>query len=709
MKLKAHTNKLETNVKTESINFGIGDASVVIEILRNRLYSFPIRTLVQEYICNARDAVRESGNEFKIDIQKPTRLEPTFKVRDYGTGISPDAMVDVFVKYGASTKRGTDEQTGGFGIGAKSAWAYTDSFTIVSYWGGMERHYIAHTGKNNNGSLDLILEQKSDQPSGLEIQIAVDSKDIEAFCDAINRACYFWEIKPNGVGETSKGLQIADELHQFTNLPYNVQSATVGLLLSVDGVPYPLTQTILDNCPNLKAITQLLDVNATLVLKIGNDAVDVSADREKIAENEHTFKGLEIIAKRIYEKLIKDVKNRHSKLNSVLEFCKYYEYIYSNFRLEGIANNLKAFKDYSFLGNRYYASTDVYLTNDVFKTINAVKFHNKTKQKKTSNKVFKDDAELITLGAILEGRIFYRDQKESKVNENRRARQFFADHDKSFIVIENLPNQNQTVFKKILKDLGAKKLSSLKMIDKTTSLANHAYRIKKAPDTLTVHYMDESSYRRYYNASYSKQTKDIDLIGLAKSKKTYVYTILDGSDLNTAPYATSKKEQRLLGLFIEQLTNQECELVAIAPTKEKLIDDNPKFIKLDQWFDSFLKQNKTLVQNYAKAFFVKKFDENYQINGKIKTLKDLNIKNKFLNNAVKEYCTFNEVNGLPKYVETKINKNIKTDVLKKNHLKLVEIVNSLFLLNEAYKNYRFKTEAKSYKTELETYINAMVK
>ena len=43
MKLAKHNNALKTNVETESQNFGIGDTSVVIEILRNRLYKHKIR------------------------------------------------------------------------------------------------------------------------------------------------------------------------------------------------------------------------------------------------------------------------------------------------------------------------------------------------------------------------------------------------------------------------------------------------------------------------------------------------------------------------------------------------------------------------------------------------------------------------------------------------------------------------------------------
>ena len=162
MKLAEHSNQLATNVEGETQNFGIGDASVVIEILRNRLYENKIQTLTQEYICNARDAHREVGKGNNFEVTVPNRLNPVFKVKDFGPGITPDRMATVFIMYGASTKRGTDNQTGGFGIGAKSAWSYTDSFTIVSTVNGTRRTYVAHTGVNNNGRLDLVSTDETD-------------------------------------------------------------------------------------------------------------------------------------------------------------------------------------------------------------------------------------------------------------------------------------------------------------------------------------------------------------------------------------------------------------------------------------------------------------------------------------------------------------------------------------------------------------------
>ena len=217
MKLNQAAKTFETNAEFTSQDFTIGDISAVIEILRNKLYRHKVRTLVQEYISNARDATREVNGKRKVEITLPTVFTPTFKVRDFGPGITPERMYNVFIKYASSTKRDSNKQTGGFGIGAKSAWSYTDSFTIVTYVDGVQRSYIAHIGANNNGRLDFLGEVSSTEPNGTEIQSPVSPKDVQDFIRAAKRATYFWkeEEKPifTNIREIDKNERAIGQVH----------------------------------------------------------------------------------------------------------------------------------------------------------------------------------------------------------------------------------------------------------------------------------------------------------------------------------------------------------------------------------------------------------------------------------------------------------------------------------------------------------------
>ena len=86
--------------------FGIGDLKVIFNILRSKLYSNPIKSTCREYASNARDAHVEAGiPEIPIEIYLPSAIDNSFRVRDFGLGISPDRINNVFVLYGNSTKR----------------------------------------------------------------------------------------------------------------------------------------------------------------------------------------------------------------------------------------------------------------------------------------------------------------------------------------------------------------------------------------------------------------------------------------------------------------------------------------------------------------------------------------------------------------------------------------------------------------------------
>jgi DNA topoisomerase VI subunit B len=134
---------IETNITTvlKSHKFSIDNEAAILKNARQSMYKYPIRTLVQEYLSNGRDSCREAKTGFKIDVTLPTSTKLIFKVRDYGVGLSPERVLNVFMKFGKSTKTETDEFTGGFGFGAKSGFAYTDNFTIISTFNGKCYHY----------------------------------------------------------------------------------------------------------------------------------------------------------------------------------------------------------------------------------------------------------------------------------------------------------------------------------------------------------------------------------------------------------------------------------------------------------------------------------------------------------------------------------------------------------------------------------------
>jgi hypothetical protein len=275
--------KIDSNVEpSKALNFGISDVRLVVDIL-SKLYAYPIRTLVQEYICNGRDAMREAGTwgKLPIEITVPNTLDPVFKVRDFGVGISPDRMANIFVNYGSSTKRNTNTQTGGFGIGAKSAFSYTDSFTVTSFYNGVRYLYVAHLG--DEGGVNLISQNNTTQPNGVEISIGVKPKDIAEFREAVQRCVKFWAepIKFHG----SKDIFQLKPTLTLGNMAVYAESYPARTIYLIDGIEYEL-MTEQHYYYYEREKDHLHNNASTVAINVHNGHFKIASSRERLENND---------------------------------------------------------------------------------------------------------------------------------------------------------------------------------------------------------------------------------------------------------------------------------------------------------------------------------------------------------------------------------------------------------------------------------------
>lgn len=348
MKIATNNSTVQTNsTSIESHNFSIGDVSTIIDILRNRLYSNPIQTLTQEYLSNARDSHRESKQIRPITVTLPTRLDSVLKIRDYGVGLDKQRVRDVFVNYGISTKRSDNTQTGGFGLGAKSAWAYTDSFVVVSYYSGVRYTYVAHTGKNKNGTFELIDESATDEPNGVEVQIPVKETDIQRFVTAVYRTTFFWEVKPELKGIT--GVEIPKEYSnnnfdfksnntmlvkesQFVNSIFNTAYQTNKIFALIDGIPYDLNK-VSQSIPAARAISQIVNNNYITFISVNNGDISVAASREEISADQDNVETITKLYKNTVNNITEIVLEEFNRsFGSLKNYVEVYE------RMSGVVN-----------------------------------------------------------------------------------------------------------------------------------------------------------------------------------------------------------------------------------------------------------------------------------------------------------------------------------------------------------------------------------
>ena len=275
---------IESSGVTDSGSFGISfkDSAHIMTILRDTLYSDKILAVLREYASNAWDANREAGRgDVPIRVKVPTMEDPVLTISDDGPGLSNDDVFNVYSQYGASTKRGSDKVVGMLGIGSKSGFAYSDTFTIISKHGGMQRIYSALIDETEKGVIKL-LDRTPCKGTGVTIQIPVDPKDLVRFNDKAKSLFKYFEPRPDINIPLPELPQDRTSLkHGWLSRDSNSQwTAVMGC------VPYKVDMDHLDS----KVADFIEKVSGVLRFDIGE--VEINASREELKYSDKTIAAL---------------------------------------------------------------------------------------------------------------------------------------------------------------------------------------------------------------------------------------------------------------------------------------------------------------------------------------------------------------------------------------------------------------------------------
>jgi len=174
---------LSSNLDSTSFHISKANEAAIMGMLRDGIYTDKVLAVLREYSANAWDAHKMVGKgDVPIKVTIPTRYDSTLRIRDYGPGLSHEDAFNIFCAYGNSTKRDTNDAVGMLGIGSKSGFAYSDTFTVISWHGGWKRTYNAFMDESEKGQFALLAETPCDpSETGVEIIIAVRSEDLYDF------------------------------------------------------------------------------------------------------------------------------------------------------------------------------------------------------------------------------------------------------------------------------------------------------------------------------------------------------------------------------------------------------------------------------------------------------------------------------------------------------------------------------------------------
>jgi hypothetical protein len=247
------------NLKSESVDTS---NQMIVSILRDKLYSNKVAAVCREVASNSRDANREAGRgnvPVVINISQGESLLDdcmTVSFKDSGIGISPSRIDNVFLKYGSSTKRDSNVQTGGFGIGAKTPFAYTNEFLIstISEEDGKKLHNVYQAVISNEGGQEvsqllLVSSNETTESTGTEIIIPVEEKDVNEFVSECLKATILWDVQPELIVNGDNMMVKLNTLintedfkviyGQYQNSLFDVHQDS--LFIQVDGIPYNIS------------------------------------------------------------------------------------------------------------------------------------------------------------------------------------------------------------------------------------------------------------------------------------------------------------------------------------------------------------------------------------------------------------------------------------------------------------------------------------
>lgn len=175
---------VETRGVAASSKFKVLASAHMFHMLSSGLYQDKVTAVLREIGCNAADAHILAGTPDRpFEVKLPNRLDPVFHIKDWGPGLSMDDVMSLYTTYGESTKQDSNDFTGAFGLGSKSPFAYTDSFTVTSVHSGIQRVFAAYMNEAGEPVITLLRGQPAseDWPSGLLVSFPVKPGDFDEF------------------------------------------------------------------------------------------------------------------------------------------------------------------------------------------------------------------------------------------------------------------------------------------------------------------------------------------------------------------------------------------------------------------------------------------------------------------------------------------------------------------------------------------------
>lgn len=365
--------EVQSTVANTEIKLSENSSSMIFKLFSKNIYSNAIGSIVREVTSNCFD----SHIEAKVDT--PVLLKKWFDGEtethyisfiDYGVGMSPDRIKNIFAVFFESSKRADAEQIGGFGLGSKTPLAYKrstglgegeydNSYNVITNYDGIKYTYLIFEGESSP-MIALLYQEETTEHNGTEIRIPVLYKDLGKFETEVIRQLYYFK---NIIFEGFNSSSIVNDYQiiQCENFFYRGTECHSAMHVCLGSVAYPIDYNALELSSGDYAIP--------LALRFEIGELNVTVSREQLDYNETTIKllkaKLEAAKEEVRQMLIKQYENVQT-LTQYLAVKKNFSQLFFTPEISVYAKGLIDIKKISFL-NYKYDGVDIKDENQMFR------------------------------------------------------------------------------------------------------------------------------------------------------------------------------------------------------------------------------------------------------------------------------------------------------------------------------------------------------
>jgi len=332
--------KIESSTGAKKMRLSEDASSMVFQLFTKNVYSNPIGTVVREITSNCFDSHTEAKINAPVLIKKHhDKQSGTHYISfiDYGVGMSPDRVENVYGVYFESTKRTNNEQIGGFGIGGKTPLAYKrstgqgegeydNSFFVITVFDKVKYFYCIYEG-TESPIISKLHEEPTTEKNGTEIQIPVLEKDMKTFeKEMIKQLYYFENIIFEGFYETNyEGVIVMDDngkpisnldndyqIIRGKNFLFRGNNYNSAMHVCLGRVAYPIDYDTLGLSSS--------DYSLPIALKLEVGDIGVTVSREQLDYSETTIKMLKKKLETAKEEIAKLISKQYEDIQTLEQY-----------------------------------------------------------------------------------------------------------------------------------------------------------------------------------------------------------------------------------------------------------------------------------------------------------------------------------------------------------------------------------------------------